>query len=90
MKNFEFVEVRLELYYWNTFQKYTKNFSGFHDFRTIGIFSGFSENPRNFWSFFVCIFDFFLSRDLYLRDFHPGIRDFLSLGIFIPGIRDFS
>ena len=88
MKNFEFVEVRLELYYWNTFQKYEK-FFGFHDFRTVGIFSWFSENPRDFWFFFVCILDFFCLEICIPGTFIPGIRDFLSLGIFIPGIQDF-
>ena len=56
---------------------------GFYGFLTIGIFSGFSENPRDSWQI-PGIRDF---RSLGI--FIPGIRNFLSLGILIPGIRDF-
>ena len=60
---------------------------GFHDFLNFGIFSGFSENPRDLWQIFG-IQDFFESRDFYPRDFHPWDTRFFSPVIFIPGIRD--
>ena len=57
---------------------------GFHDFLTIGVFSGFSENPQDFLQIPG------------IRDFFPGIRDFFlrnseffSLGIFMQNSRDF-
>ena len=56
---------------------------------TIGIFSGFSENPRDFWQI-PGIRDFFVVSGFLSPGFSsPGFGIFFSLGIFIPGIRDF-
>ena len=47
-------------------------------------FSGFSDNPRDFWRI-PGIRDFLVSGFL-----SPGLGIFFTLGIFIPEIRDFS